>query len=83
MTFTLGKSPDTVQAQTVSQQHLTAAEHLELASKAHKEAAKLHASGDQKAAEQQAQIARDHTAKAGEHVTEASKKGASVGAPKK
>jgi hypothetical protein len=79
MTFTQGSSTDAAQAQTVPQHHLKAAEHLELASRSHKEAAKLHASGDHKAAEQQAQMAREHTAKAGVHVSEAGKKSAAVG----
>lgn len=79
MTFTQTISPDTAQEQTVPQHHLKAAEHLELASRSHKEAAKLHVSGEHKAADLQARMARDHVAKAGMHVSEAIKKSGSIG----
>jgi hypothetical protein len=83
MTFTQSNTIDKEPVQTVPQHHLKAAEHLEHASKSHKEAAKLHMSGDHKAAEQQAQLARDHTAKASVQVTEAGKKSASSAATQK
>lgn len=83
MTFTQTNTPETAQTQTVQQHHLKAAEHLDLASKSHKEAAKLHSSGDHKAAENQAKMAQDHTSKASEHVTEVGKKSAPVSSDQK
>jgi hypothetical protein len=82
MTFTPASSADTSGAETVPQHHLRAAEHLNIASRSHQEAAKLHVSGDHKLAELQAQLAREHTARAGVHVNEAIKKAAAVGIPR-
>jgi hypothetical protein len=65
-------------AHTVPQHHLKAAEHLEHAAKAHKDAAKMHVAGDHKATEQHIQTAREHTSKAAVHVTEAAKKSAAT-----
>jgi len=75
MTFTQTGSLDVAPSQSVPQHHLKAAEHLALASRSHKEAAILLASGERKAAELQVQIARDHVALAGAHVIEARKTG--------
>lgn len=83
MTLTQTDAPTTTQTQAVQQHHLKAAEHLDLASKSHKEAAKLHASGEHKAAENQAQMAKEHAAKAAGHVTEASEKSALISSPQK
>lgn len=81
MTLTQGKTAYSTQPQTVPNHHLKAADHLEFASKAHREVARLHASGDYKAAELQSQVARHHTAKAGVHVNEANKKVVSIVMP--
>jgi hypothetical protein len=68
-------TPHTIPASTTPQQHhAQAAEHLEIAVKSHKEAAKLLGANDQKGAEAQAKIAHDHTAQAKEHMAEAAKK---------
>lgn len=71
MTFIQTSSSDTAQAQSVPQHHLKAAEHLALASRSHKEAAILLASGERRAAELQVQLACDHVVLAGAHVIEA------------
>lgn len=79
MTPTQASSPDTAKTQSVPQHHLRAAEHLELASRSHKAAAQLHVWGEHKAADFQAVMARDHTAMAGVHVSEAIKKSGPIG----
>jgi hypothetical protein len=79
MTFTQASSPDRIKVQSVSLLHLKAAEHLELACRSHKAAAQLHVWGDHKGADFQAVMAREHTAKAGEHVNEAIKKSGPTG----
>jgi hypothetical protein len=76
MTYTATKSHDTSTAQTVQQHHLQAAEHLELAAKSHKEAAKLIDSGDHKGSQGHMEKAKTHTSEAAEHVVEAGKKSA-------
>jgi hypothetical protein len=65
---------DTTTANTEQQHHVQAAEHLELAAKSHKEAAKLISAGDHKAALQHVEIAKSHTTHASDHVKEAHKK---------
>lgn len=79
MTFTQASSHDGSKVQSVSQLHLKAAKHLELACRSHKAAAQLHVWGDHKGADFQAVMAREHTAKAGEHVNEAIKKSGPIG----
>lgn len=79
MTLSQSNSTRMAAARSVPQHHLMAAEHLELASRSHKAAAKLHGSGEHKAADQQAVMARDHTARAGEHMCEAIKKSGPIG----
>jgi hypothetical protein len=69
---------ETAHKATPQSEHQKAAEHHELASKHHKEAANLVESGDQKAAPHHALIAHAHTAYATEQGTEASKKYAST-----
>lgn len=74
MTFEQVK-PHAIPASTTPQQHhAQAAEHLEIAVKSHKEAAKLLGANDHKGAEAQAKIAHEHTAQAKEHMAEAAKK---------
>ena len=65
---------DTTTANSEQQHHVQAAEHLELAAKSHKEAAKLISAGDHKAALQCVEKAKTHTTHASEHVMEAHKK---------
>lgn len=72
--FTQTYFPDDKKTQTVPQHHLKAAEHLDVAARSHKEAAKLLESGDQKAAELQLKIARNNVLRAGMQVIEAGKK---------
>lgn len=74
MTFTAAKPHDTSTANTPQQHHTQAAEHLELAAKSHKEAAKLIGANDQTAAHAHVKTAHDHVAKAQDHVVEAAKK---------
>ena len=78
--MTLGnvKPHDTTTATTPEQHHTQAAEHLELAAKSHKEAAKLISTNDHKGAQVQAKVAHDHVAKADDHVVQAAKKTASL-----
>ena len=76
MTFTEVKSHDTSTAATPQQHHTQAAEHLELAAKSHKEAAKLIGANDHKGAQVHAKTAHEHVAKAADHVVEATKKAA-------
>jgi hypothetical protein len=63
--------------------HLKAAEHLDQASKSHREAAKLIEGGDRHAASSQAKLAEEHTAHAAHQVIEAAKKSAHQPAVKK
>jgi F0F1-type ATP synthase membrane subunit b/b' len=65
---------DTTTASTEQQHHVQAAEHLELAAKSHKEAAKSITAGDHKAALQHVETAKNHTSHASDHVKEAQKK---------
>jgi hypothetical protein len=78
MTLTLNKShtADVASKTTVQEHHLKAAEHLDHASKSHREAAKLLESGDHHAASSQAKLAAEHTAHAAHQVIEAAKKSA-------
>jgi hypothetical protein len=69
---------DTTTASTEHQHHVQAAEHLELAAKSHKEAAKLISAGDHKGSLQHVETAKTHTAHASEHVKEAHKKSMSA-----
>jgi hypothetical protein len=79
MTLHETKTHDTSTAATVQQHHTQAAEHLELAAKSHKEAAKCVGSNDHAAAHTHVKAAHEHVAKANDHVVEATKKTASVG----
>lgn len=74
MTLTASKPHDTSTASTVQQHHTQAAEHLELAAKSHKEAAKLIGANDHTAAHAHVKAANEHSAKAQDHVAEAAKK---------
>lgn len=78
MTLIDTKKHDTSSAQTVQQHHVQAAEHLELAAKSHKEAAKLISAGDHKDVAHHVELAKTHTAHAGEHAQEAQKKSAAA-----
>lgn len=78
MTLNATTSHDTSTAATTQQHHTQAAEHLELAAKSHKEAAKLIAANDHAAAQTHVKTAHGHVAKAQDHVTEAAKKSASA-----
>lgn len=73
--------PDTSESLTVSQRHLQAANHLNVAARAHMEAAKLFEAGDQKAAELQVDIARVSVLRAGMQVIEAGRKTSRSGLP--
>lgn len=74
MTLTATKPHDTSTANTAQQHHTQAAEHVELAAKSHKEAAKLLGASDHVAAHAQVKIAHEHLSKAQDHVVEAGKK---------
>jgi capsule polysaccharide export protein KpsE/RkpR len=74
MTLHETKAHDTSTAATVQQHHTQAAEHLELAAKSHKEAAKLVGANDHTAAHAHVKTAQEHVAKAQDHVVEAAKK---------
>lgn len=74
MTFNEVKPHDTTTAATPQQHHTQAAEHLELAAKSHKEAAKLLGANDHTAAHAHVKIAHGHVAKAEDHVVAAAKK---------
>lgn len=74
MTFAQAKPQPISASNTPQQHHAKAAEHLEIAVKSHKEAAKLIGDKDHKGAEVQAKIAHEHTAQAKEHMLEATKK---------
>lgn len=78
MTLNETKTHDTSTAATTQQHHTQAAEHLELAAKSHKEAAKLVGANDHAAAQIHVKAAHGHVAKAQDHVLEASKKSAST-----
>ena len=54
--------------------HTKVAEHLEMAAKSHKEAAKCIGSNDHTAAHTHVKAAHEHVAKAHDHVVEAAKK---------
>jgi hypothetical protein len=85
MTLTLRKTHATeISSKTMAQDHhLKAAEHLDHASKSHREAAKLIEGGDHHAASSQAKLAEEHTAHAANQVIEAAKKSAHQPAAKK
>lgn len=85
MTLTLSKTQTAdVSSKTAAQDHhLEAAEHLDHASKSHREAAKLIEGGDHHAASSQAKLAEEHTAHAAHHVIEAANKSANQSAAKK
>ena len=74
MTLHETKTHDTSTAATVQQHHTQAAEHLELAAKSHKEAAKCVGANDHTAAHTHVKTAHEHVAKANDHVVEAAKK---------
>jgi hypothetical protein len=79
MMLTLNKThsakPADVNSKTTAQDHhLKAAEHLDHASKHHKETAKLIQAGDHHAASSQAKLAEEHTAYAAHQVTQVGKK---------
>jgi hypothetical protein len=74
MTLHESKTHDTSTAVTVQQHHTQAAEHLELAAKSHKDAAKCVGANEHAAAHTHAQAAHDHVAKAQDHVVAAAKK---------
>jgi hypothetical protein len=74
MTFEQVKSTPIPASTTPQEHHAKAAEHLEIAVKSHKEAAKLLGTNDHKGAEAQAKIAHEHTTQAKEHMSEAAKK---------
>jgi hypothetical protein len=76
MTLNEMKTHDTTTAATPQQHHTQAAEHFEHAAKSHKEVAKLIGANDHKAAQAHTLVAKEHAAKAHEHVTEAAKKSA-------
>jgi len=78
MTLNETKTHDTAATVTPQQHHTQAAEHLEHASKSHKEVAKLIGSNDHKGATAHAKVASEHVAKAEEHVNAATKKLASL-----
>jgi len=78
MTLTDAKNQDASASVTPQQHHVKAAEHLELASKAHKEVAKLIGSSDHKGAATHAKIASEHVTTAQEHVSHASRKTAVI-----
>jgi hypothetical protein len=59
------------ETQTVQQHHQQAGEHLQHAATSHLAAAKMHGSGDHKAADKHAKDARDHTEKAAQQVAQA------------
>ena len=61
------------EVQTVQQHHQQAGELLQHAATSHLAAAKMHGSGDHKAAEKHAKDARDHTTQAAQHVAQADK----------
>jgi hypothetical protein len=67
-------SAETSESLTLAQHHRKAANHLDIAARAHMEAARFFESGDQKAAESQIDIARVNVLKAGLQVIEAGKK---------
>jgi hypothetical protein len=73
MTLTTTKSPAPAANQTLQQHHQQAGERLQQAAASHLAAAKSHGAGDHKTANQQAQIASDHTAHAQQHVSQAEK----------
>jgi|APLak6261681222_1056139.scaffolds.fasta_scaffold00263_9 hypothetical protein len=75
--------PETSESLTLSQHHLKAANHLDIAARAHMEAARLFESGEQKAAELQIDIARVNVLRAGLQVIEAGKKMSPSGFPSK
>lgn len=76
MTLHDNKTHDTSSATTVEEHHKQAAEHLELAAKSHKEAAKLVAGNNHAASQTHVKTAHEHVAKAHDHVVEAAKKSA-------
>ena len=74
MTLNETKTHYTSTASTAQQHHTQAAEHMEHAAKAHKEAAKLIGSNDHAGAQAHVKSAHEHAAKAQDHVIEATKK---------
>ena len=74
MSFEQVKTTPIPASTTPQEHHAKAAEHLDIAVKSHKEAAKLLGANDHKGAEAQAKIAHEHTAQAKEHMSEAAKK---------
>lgn len=74
MTFLQASSPDAPQSLSVSDLHLKAAEFLDHASRLHREAARLHAAGEPRAADLQVLLAHYAVAKVAAHVAEAGKR---------
>lgn len=74
MTFEQTPSHAIPASTTPQQHHAQAAEHLEIAVKSHKEAAKMLGLHDAKGAEAQAKIAHEHTQQAKEHMVHSAKK---------
>lgn len=73
MTLHETKTHDTSTATTVQQHHTQAAEHLELAAKSHKDAAKCVGANEHAAAHTHAQVAQDHVVAAAKKTTSAAK----------
>ncbi|MDP3702703.1 MAG: hypothetical protein Q8R72_17530 [Hylemonella sp.] len=74
MPFLQASGPDTPQSLSVSELHLKAAEFLDHASRLHREAARLHAAGESRAADLQVLLAHYAVAKVAAHVAEAGKR---------
>ena len=73
MTLNTVKSNDSTANATLQQHHQHAGEHLQQAATNHLAAAKMHGTGDTKAAQHHAQVASDHTAHARQYVSQAEK----------
>ncbi len=73
MTFLPASGAHAPQVLPMPQLHLKVAEYLEQASRLHREAAKLHAAGETRAADLQVTLARYQLAKVAAHVVEAGK----------
>ena len=74
MTFTSMHSAEASGTLTAQGHHLKAAEHLDQASKSHKDAARLMDGGDHKAASSQSKMAQEHAEHAAKHVVAAAQK---------
>ncbi len=83
MTLTQTTAHDNAPSTTVQSHHLKAAEHLALASKSHKDAAKLIDAGDHNGAAIQSKLAVDHAEQATKHTIQLAKRTAAVASSKK